>query len=375
MLREKLTENHKVSTVALDNGMVPDDADLLLMAAPEALDKKQLFAIDQFLMKGGTVILATSPYSATLGRNLTVAKYNSGLKDWLQHNGIDIQETMVLDPKNAKLPIPIKRNIGGFTVQEIRMVEYPYFVDIRDESLADNEMTSGLPQVTMNWASPIIIDEDKNKQRKVTEILKSSEESWASDSTQALPDFNRYGKLGFEVGAERQSYLLAVSIEGQFESFFKGQDSPLLAETEKAKDQVEQAANEVDDQEQEEVFSGVIDKSAESARIIVFASNDFITDESMQLSSTAGGTMYLNSVQLIENAIDWSLEDRGLLSIRSRGHFSRTLDPISSESQIFWEYLNYGLALLGLFVVYLIYRRIRGKAQKHYLEVLQQNGA
>jgi gliding motility-associated transport system permease protein/gliding motility-associatede transport system auxiliary component len=372
-LREKLTENHNVSTVTLDNGMVPEDADLLLMVAPEKLDRKQLFAVDQFLMKGGTVIFATSPYSATIGRNLSVAKYDSGLKEWFKHHGIELQETMVLDPQNAKLPIPIKRNIGGFTVQEIRMVEYPYFVDVRGKQLAANEMTSGLPQVTMNWSSPINIDENQNKQRKVTAILSSSEASWVSDSTQVLPDFQRYGELGFPVGDKQQSYPLAIAIEGQFESFFKGQDSPLLAEG-----KMEDAKQEKDEKEQEEqdtVFSSVIDKSAESARIIIFSSNEFVTDESIQLAASAGGTLYLNSIQLIENAIDWSLEDRGLLSIRGRGYFSRTLDPISRQQQFFWEYLNYGLALFGLLVIYLIYRRRRAKAQEHYLQLLQEIGA
>lgn len=373
-LREKLTENHKVSTVTLDNGMVPDDADLLLMVAPEALNTKQLFAIDQFLMKGGTVILATSPFAATMNRNLSVSKYNSGLNDWLDHNGINLSETLVLDPNNAMLPIPISRNLGGFTVQEIRMVEYPYFVDVRDNGMVGKEITSGLPQVTMNWVSPIEVDIDKNKGRKITEILNSSEQSWKSDSTEVIPDFNRYGQLGFEASQERHSDLLAVAIEGSFESFFKGQDSPLLVEPEKEEDKTDSNDENTKD-EQKPVFSGVIEKSAESARIIIFASNEFITDESIQLAASAGGTLYFNSLQLVENAVDWSLEDRGLLSIRSRGHFSRTLNPLSNESQMFWEYLNYGLALLGLFVVYLIYRRSRAKAQQHYVEVLQQIGA
>lgn len=84
---------------------------------------------------------------------------------------------------------------------------------------------------------------------------------------------------------------------------------------------------------------------------ILFASNSFLTDEMLDLASSGMGTRYLKPVQLVENAIDWSLEDRGLLDIRGRAHFSRTLDPLSRKSRMFWEYLNYGLALLGLFLV------------------------
>jgi ABC-2 type transport system permease protein len=56
------------------------------------------------------------------------------------------------------------------------------------------------------------------------------------------------------------------------------------------------------------------------------------------LASGAGGTRYLNPLQLVANCIDWSLEDRDLLSIRSRSHFARTLMPLSTEARMMWEY-------------------------------------
>ncbi len=371
LLREMLSENHNVSPVDLKTGFVLEDADLLLVVAPKSYDEKQLFAVDQFLMKGGTVILASSPFSASLNRNLSVAKHDSGLREWLKHHGVSIDETLVLDPNNAMLPIPINRDLGGFTVQEIRMVEYPYFVDIRDAGMKVGEIAAGLPQLTMNWSSPIQIEKSDNNERKTMELLVSSEESWTSDSTQVVPDFNSHGPLGFSAPQQRQSYPLAVVVEGRFESFFKGKDSPLLA-TEEIPDGDVEGDQQEDQQETAAVIAGVIEKSPESARIIVFASNEFLSDETIQLAASAGGTLYTNSLQLMENAVDWSLEDRGLLSIRSRGHFSRTLYPLSVEHRVFWEYLNYALGFVGLIIVYLIYRRGRRKAYQYYAEVLQQ---
>jgi len=43
----------------LADGAVDGTADILLLLAPENLDDKQLFAVDQFLMQGGTVVAAT----------------------------------------------------------------------------------------------------------------------------------------------------------------------------------------------------------------------------------------------------------------------------------------------------------------------------
>ena len=114
----------------------------------------------------------------------------------------------------------------------------------------------------------------------------------------------------------------------------------------------------------------MIEKSPESGRIILIASNEFLTDQTLQISRAIGSTRFLNSLQLVENTIDWSLEDRGLLSIRSRGHFTRTLYPMEADTRVFFEYLNYGLIVLGLFVVFVIDRSIRVRARQNYQQLL-----
>ncbi len=48
-----------VQVTGLEEGRVPEEADLLLVPSPRELSDKQVFAIDQFLMRGGSVVLAT----------------------------------------------------------------------------------------------------------------------------------------------------------------------------------------------------------------------------------------------------------------------------------------------------------------------------
>ena len=111
LLREKLRENAVVVSTDLTEGRVPERADLLFVAAPENLNDMQLFAIDQFLMKGGTVVLATSPFMPSLQREMSVQRSKSGLTDWLVHHGLELEDKMVLDPRNAALPpIPFVTN-------------------------------------------------------------------------------------------------------------------------------------------------------------------------------------------------------------------------------------------------------------------------
>jgi ABC-2 type transport system permease protein len=180
------------------------------------------------------------------------------------------------------------------------------------------------------------------------------------------PDFEMYGELGFPADSQRGEQLLAVAVEGQFESYFKDKPSPLLTFDE----QVDAGEEPAEGGANATVITRVIDRSPASARIIVFASSSFLTDTMLDLASSGTGTRYLKPVQLVENAIDWSLEDRGLLAIRGRAHFSRTLKPLDRESQLFWEYLNYGLPLLGLLLIALIRRQTNKRAATRYAAVL-----
>ena len=116
------------------------------------------------------------------------------------------------------------------------------------------------------------------------------------------------------------------------------------------------------------MVTGLIEKSPESARILVVGSNEAFADHVLQLSRSANNDRFRNSLQFLENVVDWALEDRALLSIRSRGHFARTLVPMTREQKAFWEYLNYGIVLLGLLLIYGGYRfhlyRLRDRYQR-----------
>ncbi len=372
-LKDVLSQEHVVTDADLRKGQVPSKADLLLVAAPENLDEKQLFAIDQFLMQGGTVIIAASPYTVNLNNELSIAPHKTGLEDWLANYGISMDKKLVLDPQNSPFPVPAERHLGGFTVRETHLVKYPYFVDIRPDGMNEESgLTAGLNQITLNWASPISIDQSKNKGRKVIRLLESSNKSWLSASTEVQPDFDQYGELGFPIDGKQEKHLLAAAVEGRFSSYFAGKASPLLKKEEKAEEKPKPEGDKKDDKEKkEQVIVRQLDKSPDTARIILFASGSFLSDPILGISSSVMRSNYLAPVQLAANAVDWSLEDRGLLSIRGRGHFSRTLDPMSKQKQVVVEYLNYALALLGLALIWLIRRQLRQRTKRAQLAFLQ----
>jgi ABC-2 type transport system permease protein len=342
----------------LSDGRVSGEMDILLIAAPNAMGKKEVFAIDQFLMKGGTVIAMASPYTMTVSQGgLGLAQLEGEFKDWLGHHGLDMEDKLVLDLQNKAFPLPVMRTSGGHQVQEVRMIEYPYFSDIRSEGFnQENPITANLSQVTMAWSSPISIDQEKNKNNKVVELIRSSEKSWLSDNTMIMPVINEQGMTLFKREGELGSHLLGVISEGEFNSYFAGKSSPLLSAS--------------DAEANTSTIYNVIEKSPSSARIILFSSNDFLRDQILSVANSAAGSEYLSSLELIANTVDWSVEDSGLLSIRSRGHFNRTLPPMEHDTQLFWEYLNYGLVFAALFIIALVRRRYRQSRQRRHLTQL-----
>ena len=359
----------------LSDGRVSGEADLLVLAAPKELSNMALFAVDQFLMQGGTVIIASSPYAVNFSnRSLNLEKNHSGIEDWLAHHGLNIDDKLVLDSHNSAFPVPVTRNIGGFELQEMRMLDYPYFIDVRGEGLNQgNTITAHLPQLSIPWASPILVDASKQGQRQLTQLLKSSEQSWLSSSLDIMPRIDSQGLSAFNPEGEQKSYALGVINEGRFDSYFAGKVSPLIDKAqaqEEAADEFEETNDETSQTEDIGVVGSVIARSPESARIILFSSNDFLRDQVTQLASAATGGEYLGAQQLLANTVDWALEETGLLSIRSRSHFNRTLPPLAHSEQLFWEYLNYALAAITLGGISLFQRRRRHRHRKRVLAMM-----
>ena len=378
LLQESLREGFSLRETDLTSGQAPDDADLLLVVAPEDLDEKQQFAIDQFLMQGGTVVIAGSSFHVDLGGSAISARPQpTGLEDWLGGLGVTLEPSLVLDPQNTPFPIPVQRNLGGFTVEEIQTLDYPYFPDVRDDGLnEDSGITANLGQITMNWSSPITVDAEANAERSVTPLIESSGGAWTSDSAEMQPDFDAHGPLGFARRDDTGRKLLGVAIEGRFESAFSGKPSPLLAEPTaegEGDDAAEQADPDADSGASTDaatVVSAVVEHSPASARLILIGSSTFLSDTAISLATEATQTRYLKPLELLQNTVEWSLEDRGLLSLRGRGQFGRMLEPVGREGRMFWEYLNYGLALGGLALVYWLHRRLRRRRDQAYAEML-----
>ena len=272
---------------------------------------------------------------------------DTGLIEMLNAYGISVQNQLVMDTQNAAFPVAVNRDVGQTQIQEIQAIDYPYFVDVRPEKMAsDNLIVSGLSAISMNWASPVLVTKEQTDQRETTILLSSSDKAWTTTSSDIQPDFELYPELGFAVGESRASYPLAVSMTGTFNSFFADKPVPTVINA--------------DGTENTNPGLTTINQSSSNSRLVVFGSAGFIDDFPLQLSSRLTQDYIVNNLRLLQNAVDWSVEDTDLLSIRSRGSATRVLMPLDASQQTFREisiYIIEALLLFGLYGYWQIRKR------------------
>ncbi len=373
-VQARLRETADVRAADLETGRVPDGADALIVAAPETLSDAAVFAIDQFLMRGGAVIVAAGRTRPQLSQDFSMTPVETGLTDWLAHHGLALGDTIVVDAQSAPFPVPVDRDLGGFTVREIQLVDYPPFVDVRRDGFPQaSGPTAGLEQLTMSWASPIAVDADAQGDRAVTRLIESSPQAWTAKAFNGVPDYDAHPAFGFAQDGAPGRQLLGVISEGRFASYFADKPSPLARDPEP----VEATGEDGDAAAEPEPapITGVIDQSPESARLILIGSETFLSDDILDLTSSIDGVAYDAPATLVENLVDWSLEDPELLALRGRGGvFSRTLAPLSPGERRFWEIANYAFAGLGLLGVYALTRRQRRATTRRLLDAIAAAG-
>jgi ABC-2 type transport system permease protein len=382
MISSLLQEQYEVQSVDLSGGQVPADIDALVVIAPEGVTDLERYAIDQYLMRGGSVFVAAGnyrliqdSYSGELG--LTAIEDNLG--EMLAGYGVTVEDTLVLDPQNETFPMQTYRDAGGVTISEYQLVDYPFSVDVRSSGMdSDSPIVSDLTTVTMNWASPISLDDELLADRDVTYLLQSSSDSWLTENLDILPDSALAG--GFAVEGEQQAFTLAVALQGPFDSYFTDRELPFEVEDASAEDdeavvegpQLPDTGEETEAEEDETdllAAMGTLTQSPESARLVVVSSSEFINDVMLSVSAQFNGDRYLNSLQLVQNIVDWFVEDTELASIRSRDAATRVLNSLTEDAQHKWEVANYALALLSLGALAVVWQ-LRKRAEQPMVLVL-----
>jgi ABC-2 type transport system permease protein len=348
-IKQLLRQDYQVEDVNLsaDDG-VPTQVDVLLVLKPRDLGEIETYNLDQYLMRGGRVIICSSNYTVNFdGGGLSLVPIETGLDEWLGHHGVSIDQTLVLDDVNQALPIPEMRSTPFGTMRSWTLAPYPYLVQVRDKGFRNPEITASLDAVGIYWGSPLKIDEASTTDLQVLPILESSDLSWTDDDLSQVP------LIDYLVPAEgTEPHLLAVALNGRFNSFYAerpvpGQDSaPVEGGTEDSEEPTAQP-------------SKVALQQSPETRLIVVGNAEFLSDMVARALSSVDGGFFVENLRFAQNLIDWVGLDNDMLGIRARGLVSRRLERVEKGEEIFIEALNYvvPVLLLAALGVYLHWKR------------------
>lgn len=356
-LREALSASYEVRDVQLA-APVPDDIEALVLAGPATLDAKAAEHVDQFLMRGGAIVMLAGHYRISPhASGLAVEKVTTGLESLLTKWGVTIGDELVMDEKSDSFPVPQERDLGnGLVVRELHQLPYPFFVKMDGDQLASSSViTSGLAAAVLHWATPVkAVAKIGDDTRRVDVLLKSSSGAWLTSSTNVQPDQRMYGKLGFpgpkDLPADKKGVqTLAVAISGGFASAYAPADAPKSSDDKKPADD-----KKADDDKQPAAASGdnkrLLAHSPPDARLVVFGSSSFVSDDILGLARQLDSDIVTANLELVQNAVDWSLADTDLLSIRSRTSAARAL-TVAPDARNTWRNVNIAIAFIGLALV------------------------
>ncbi len=361
-----LSEEYDVRLVDISEGTVPGDVDVLIIAKPGPLTAKRQFAIDQYLMRGGSVIFLAGTYSIKPDRTgLIAVRQDDTIMDLLRSYGVTVEDSFVMDERNTSFPIPVQQRRGPTVINRIELLPYPFFPNIRASQFNPEHVAlKGVPGLAATWSSPIRLGLSDTKDANglpgvelaegVTgEYLAwTSPESWLKYDTLLEPNFQAFPDKGFgpPEDATFGAQAFAAALTGTFTSHFAERPSPIFGDT--AADEESDKANRT---------GRTLKRSTTEARLVVIGSSEFTSDLVTRMGQQVGGGPYRGNMVLVRNLVDWSLADTDMLTIRSAGAFARTLRPLKQHERAKYETINYAIvlvALLGVLVVALTRRRM-----------------
>jgi ABC-2 type transport system permease protein len=314
-LKAALAGDYEVRDLLLDS-KVPEDIDVLILAGPASLDAKAVANVEQFAMRGGSLIVLNGRFRLAPAEGIAIERVTTGLEKLFEGWGITVGDQLVLDTRSDTFPIPRNRDLGnGMIVREVEQLPYPYFVKIAGSQIESSLITAGIPGSVMHFASPVTV-KDKPGRVNVEPLLTSSDQAWLSSSLSIEPDATR--RFPGPTDGKRDSHPLAVAVT------FTSDETATKATLD--------------------------DKLPADARIAVFGSSVFVTDTLLGHAEQFDQELALSNVNLIHNAVDWAFADTDLLGIRSQaiGAHSLTIDP---DETMKWKLINVALALGGLAAV------------------------
>jgi ABC-type uncharacterized transport system involved in gliding motility auxiliary subunit len=302
-----------VKDVALDTQAIDPDVQVLLVAHPQDLSESAQYAIDQFVMRGGKLLLLLDPHSegqtirpgagGQPGGGGTASSLDKLLHAW----GVEApSDKVVLDLRGAWR---VRANPGD----RVQAVDYLAWFNLQGESLNRDEVAlAQLEQVTL--ASAGEVRKRNGASVEFVPLLTSSPQSMTVDAARVRQDPNP-ARLLSEFAFDGQRRVMAARLRGTLASAFPD-GPPALPEG----------------QTRPEGFPAHRARSEGAANVVVANDSDLLEDRFWVRVQDFFGqqvtTPFSGNGALVVNLLDTLSGSDALISLRSRGEAARPFELV-----------------------------------------------
>ncbi len=323
---DQLTQQYEVVDVAMDATELPRDMQLLVIVHPKSLSDPTLFAIDQFAMAGGRVLLFVDPL-AEMERRPPGAMPTEPASDFslLSNWGMQLRADTVLADSAAAL------NVGGSNGQSVRHLG---ILGLSAENFNSDDVSLASLE-SINVTTSGILDMVGRPESRIDILIQSSENAMPMASTefQSLTDPEQLLKTFVPTG---ERYTIAARISGKAVTAYpEGVDFETVpgADPEAEVEGQGQGQGQVERTRDTQLLQTVL-TGTDKLNVIVVADTDILTDRLwVQVQNFFGQTIaspWANNGDFVLNSADNLLGGSELISIRSRGRFSRPFTVVES---------------------------------------------
>ena len=331
---EVLKRYYDITDVKADAETIDADLDYLVVVHPKGLGEKTLFAIDQFVMRGGKLLAFVDPNAAIadpaprdpqnpMGGSDHDA--SSDLNQLLSAWGVRVSKDKFVGDENLAQPIPSRRG-GRQTMIGLLALGGPNGDGVNQEVPVAKGVDD---RILVYFAGAVERTDAAVEGIEVTPILTTT----AQGNTFTADRFELGGMGGPDPQRLRakftpgvQPVTIAARIQGKLKSAFPAG----LAKAEEPKNGDEEKPDpaQPDAAASDAGKSEHLTETKESNTVLVFADVDMLADN-VAYQRMGGMLMPVSgNGPVLNNAVDYLAGSTALMSIRSRGSFERRFDVV-----------------------------------------------
>jgi len=312
-IMDQIKEFFVVETLPTALRQIPDNIDILLLIHPKALDDFTLYAIDQFVLGGGRVLVfvdANAEVDAPPdGRmvSLPVSDFNKILKTW----GLKLADNKVAADLDAARRVNVRT--GG----KLSVVDYVVWLGLGKNNFEAKDTVTGDISV-INLATPGILEKTGDAKTEIQPLITTGPRSMAIGVEKVMRSPDVVG-LFRNFKAENKPLTLAARIKGTVKTAFP--DGP-------PKDKDGKSVG---------VPAKHLDQSAKPANLIVVADVDMLYDNFwVEIRNLLGQRLLVpnaNNADFVVNSLDNLGGSDALIGLRGRQESSRPFQLVQNIRQ------------------------------------------